>query len=53
MPTYRVELRGDAREVYYVNATDEDDARANWHTGHLELTECYGMDVDTVEEVED
>lgn len=50
MKTYRVELRGESREIYYVEAESEDDARENWYTGELAVSECYGMDVEKVEE---
>ena len=53
MSLYRVELRGESREVYYVDADSPEDAYENWHTGHLELTECYGMEVDSVTEEDD
>lgn len=50
MSLYRVELRGDCREVYYVDADSPEDAAENWHTGQHDLTECYGMEVEKVEE---
>ena len=50
MHTYTVTLRGESREVYVIEAENEDDARENWHQGHLDLSECYGMEVEKVEE---
>lgn len=50
MAQYLVELRGEAREVYVVEAESEDDARENWQQGTLDLTECYGMGVESVRE---
>jgi hypothetical protein len=47
-----VELRGESREVYYIEAENEDDARENWWKGTLDVSECYGMGVDKVEEDE-
>ena len=45
---YVVELIGESRELYIVEAENEDDARANWSTGWLQLTESIGMDVQSV-----
>lgn len=53
MALYRVELRGESREVYYVDADSPDDARENWHTGQLDVSECYGMGVESVTEEEE
>ncbi len=50
MKTYRVELCGESREFYAVEAESPEDARENWHNGRLYLSECYGMDVASVEE---
>ena len=33
--TYTIEARGDAREVYYVEAADEDAARARFERGDV------------------
>jgi hypothetical protein len=41
-------MRGESREVYIVDADSEDDARENWHTGFCEITEAYGMEVESV-----
>lgn len=49
MTAYRVELRGDAREVYTVEADSPEEAEEFWHTGTLDLTECSGMEVQRVE----
>ena len=50
MSTYRVELTGEAREVYYVEAEDAEDAAQNWSQGDHELTEAFGMEVTSVTE---
>lgn len=46
---YTVELHGEVREVYTVNAKSEEDARANWTKGHLFISEASGMEVTSVE----
>lgn len=51
MSQYRVELRGDVREVYIVEADSPEQAREQWAGGFLFLTECSGMDVESVREV--
>ena len=51
-PLYRVLVEGEAREIYYVDAEDADDAMANWHTGQHELTEVTGPHATQAEEVE-
>jgi hypothetical protein len=53
MSLYRVELRGESREVYYVDADSPEDASENWHTGQLDISECYGMEVESVEEADE
>lgn len=52
MTEYRVELRGESREVYYVEADSPEEAAEIWHTGTLDISECYGMEVERVEEAE-
>lgn len=52
MPGYLVTMYGDAREVYYVEAEDAETAAQNWSSGQLEIQESFGMDVDSVEEVD-
>jgi hypothetical protein len=49
MTTYRVELRGDVREVYTIEADSAEDAAARWHEGDLYLSEASGMEVLSVE----
>jgi hypothetical protein len=39
MATWRVEMRGDVREAYDVEADSEEDAMANWMNGELIITE--------------
>ena len=53
MPTYRVEVEGTGREIYYVNAANERDAMDNWSTGQHDLTEVYGVEPISAEEVEE
>lgn len=44
MPTYTVECRGDARELYTVEANSEEEAMRLWHTGDCFLTEVSGSE---------
>lgn len=50
MPHYLVELTGDVREVYAVEADSAEDARANWIDGDLVNSEAQGMSVYSVRE---
>jgi hypothetical protein len=50
MTTYRVELRGDVREVYTIEADSPEDAAARWQEGDLYLSEASGMEVHSVTE---
>lgn len=50
MSTYRVELTGKCREVYYVEADNEEDAATNWFHGDHELTEALDAEVTSVTE---
>ena len=52
MKGYLVELRGESREVYYVEADNEDEARDLWSTGDLQVQECYGMEIESIREDE-
>ncbi len=45
---YLVELRGDSREVYVVEADTEEEARAHWWAGWLSIQESSGMVVTSV-----
>jgi hypothetical protein len=45
---YLVEMVGEAREVYIVEAESEDEARANWMNGFHQITEASGMEVVSV-----
>lgn len=45
---YVVELTGDCREVYIVEAQSEQEARENWMNGHHQVTEAYNMEVASV-----
>lgn len=40
MPDYEVEVRGDVREVYIVEADSEADAMTRWHEGELFVSEA-------------
>lgn len=42
MATYRVEMEGDCREVYEVEADSEAEAMANWADGVHVITEVMG-----------
>lgn len=53
MTSYRVELTGEYREVYIVEADSADEARDNWMNGDLLIGEAFGMDVDSVQEDDD
>lgn len=50
MPDYLVELTGDLREVYAVEAASAEEARENWMDGHLVNSEAQGMSVYSVRE---
>ena len=50
MPDYLVELTGECREVYAVEAESAEEARANWMDGHLVNSEAMGMSVHSVRE---
>jgi len=48
MTLYRVELRGESREVFVVEAASAEEAAEHWERGDSVLTELYGMDVASV-----
>jgi hypothetical protein len=50
MTTYRVELRGDARELFTVEADSPEEAARRWHEGDSFLLEASGMEVVSVTE---
>ena len=50
---YVVELHGQSREVYVVEAESESEARENWMYGHHSLTEAFGMEVTSVRRDDD
>ena len=50
MKTYRVELRGECRELIYIDADSPEDAELNWAQGQSDLLETMGMDVYSVTE---
>lgn len=48
MAQYRVEMSGEAREVYIVEADTPQQAAEQWSTGYLFVQECSGMGVESV-----
>lgn len=50
--TFAVELVGESREVYFVEAETEQEARDSWMDGILQIQESSGMDVVSVREEE-
>jgi hypothetical protein len=50
MKTYLVEMHGESREVYYVQAETEEDARENWMEGDLMVQESSSMEIYSVRE---
>ena len=48
MSQYLVELTGECREVYVVEADSEQEARDNWTSGWHQITEAQGMEVVSV-----
>lgn len=53
MAIWNVELEGNAREVYEVEADTEAEALAKWETGQHVLTEAYGMEAVSAEKTDD
>lgn len=51
MPGFEVTMRGEACEVYYIEADTEEEAREFWHTGQLVTSENTGMEFDFIEEM--
>jgi hypothetical protein len=45
MAWFKVELRGECREVYEVEADSEEEAMSYWAEGHHVITEAEGMEV--------
>lgn len=51
MATYLVEMHGEAREVYAVEANSEEEAIRNWDfQGHLVVSESSSMEFYSVRE---
>lgn len=50
MTQYAVEMRGESREVYIVEADSPEGAAENWMNGDLYISEVYGGDVVSVTE---
>lgn len=50
MKSYLVEMTGDCREIYYVEANSPEEAAEKWHLGDHGLTEAFGMEVTSVTE---
>jgi hypothetical protein len=53
MPLYKVEMEGECREVYHVQADSPEEAMANWASGEHWLTETIGVEPVSAIEVED
>lgn len=51
MPGFEITMRGESREVYYIEAETEDEAREFWSTGQLMLSENTSMEFDSIEEL--
>lgn len=52
MPEYEVTWEGRIREVYFVMAESEAEARENWADGHLSHSVAFDGEVTSVEEVD-
>lgn len=50
---YEVEMTGDCREVYQVEADSEEEAMENWASGTHVITEAQGMEAVSASLVED
>jgi hypothetical protein len=50
MTTYKVELRGEARELFTVEADSPEKAAEKWADGESYLLEASSMEVYSVEE---
>jgi hypothetical protein len=50
MKTFLVEMHGDVREVYSVEAETAEEAQENWADGHLVNSEAQGMTFYSVRE---
>lgn len=50
MAYYLVELRGESREVYSVEADSVEEAREKWEDGTLEIQESSSVEVYSVRE---
>jgi hypothetical protein len=50
MAEYIVEMRGECREVYIVEADSEAEARENWMNGSLQVQEGSSMEIYDVRE---
>ncbi len=53
MAQYVVKLRGECREVYFVEAESEDEARENWASGWYQTTVSQDMEVVSVDKMEE
>jgi len=53
MATYSVEMVGECREVYDVEADSEEEAMANWASGYHVITEASGMEPVSARKMED
>lgn len=53
MAWFKVEMRGDCREVYDVEADSPEEAMSNWAEGHHVITEAEGMEPVSAQKMED
>lgn len=53
MPLYEIEMHGDVREVYLIEADTEEYARENWSEGELVLSEASSMECYSIKEAEE
>ena len=53
MPEFEVTWEGRVREVYYVEAESEAEARENWHDGDLDHSVSFDGEVIEVAEADD
>lgn len=52
MPWFEVEVIGESREIYSIEAKDEDDALERWHEGMVVLSEVSSCEPHAVVECE-
>jgi hypothetical protein len=52
MAIWRVEMSGEAREVYDVEADSEEEAKAHWSDGDLVISEVFGVEPVSAKEMD-